>query len=487
VKPLRELAKHTLVYGLGSLATSLIGFLLIPVYTRKLSPEEFGDLALFLVLYGALTRVYDLGLTNSVGRFYFDYRSEQRRLDEMLSTVTAFLAAWGALLTAGLFAVARPLTQLLVGSPGPSYLTELVGITLLLEGLAIPPLTLIRMEERSLLWVLITLLRVLLGLALNIYFVVFVGLGVEGVLLSNALTAVAVLLVAFWPLAPRLRMTVRKDVLADMLRFGLPFFPALLGIWVLNLSDRYLLQVFRTTHEVGLYALGCRIAQAMGLAVSAFSLGWAPLRFKIYERQDARDVYRNIATAYFAVTALLTVMLSVFTPEILLVAATPEYFPAAVVVAPVVAGNAFYGFFLITSTGMGVVKKTNGLAVAVAIAAAANVGANLLLVPRYGMLAAAYTTLGAFALLAWLTYVLSQRLYAIRYDWGRIGLIGAWATVVIVAKSWLGPASLGAGILASSALVVMFAAALLPLLAKAGLLRALWEAIFPARTASHAA
>ena len=67
--PLRELVRHTLVYGSGYITMAVASFLLVPVYTHHLSPSAYGILGLMLVLYGVMTQVYDLGFTNSVGRF----------------------------------------------------------------------------------------------------------------------------------------------------------------------------------------------------------------------------------------------------------------------------------------------------------------------------------------------------------------------------------------------------------------------------------
>src|SRR3954469_112326 len=70
--PLRDLVRHTLVYGSGYVTMAIVSFVLVPVYTRFMSPSEYGLLGLMLVLYGLMSAVYDLGFTNSVGRFFFD-------------------------------------------------------------------------------------------------------------------------------------------------------------------------------------------------------------------------------------------------------------------------------------------------------------------------------------------------------------------------------------------------------------------------------
>ena len=112
-----------------------------------------------------------------------------------------------------------------------------------------------------------------------------------------------------------------------MLAFGLPFFPVLLSIWIIDASDRYLLEVFTTREEVGQYSLAYRIAQVMQIAVAAFSLGWAPLRYKIYERADAGGVYRSLTNYYVLAASLLAVALAVFAREIVSLVCARELRP----------------------------------------------------------------------------------------------------------------------------------------------------------------
>ncbi len=447
MRPLRDLVRHTLIYGIGNVGMSLISFVLIPVYTRYLTPGEYGVLALVLLFQALMARFYDLGLQNAVGRFYFDHTGEgaEEGIGRMLFTTQVFLLLYGGLLSLGIVVLATPLSELLLHEAASASLLRIIAATLILEILAMPGLTLLRMEERSVAWVLLSSLRVLLTLVLNIYFVVVAGLGVQGILLGYAISAgvsaVAVLAITVKRWVPRFRW----EELKKMLSFGLPFLPVLLGVLVIELSDRYLLEILRSVDEVGVYTLGTKFGQAMLLAVSAFSMGWAPLRYRIYERPDARELYTRIATLFMALALTGVVAISVWGDEIVQIAATPAYFEASRVIPWVTAAYALYGLHIIVVTGMGVTKKTGPMAIVVAVAALANVGANLLLIPRYGMMAAAVTTTGANAVLVVGTLYFSQRVYRIPYEWPRLVAMGAAATVLIVADSRVTGGGLASG------------------------------------------
>jgi len=474
-RPFLEVVKHTLIYGSGYVATAAVGFLLVPVYTHRFEPAEYGLLALLLVLYGFMGMVYDLGFTNSVGRFFFDCKGEEREnaLRRMVGTALSFMAAYAGLLTAVLCIGAGSVAEVVTGDAANAGLIRLVAVALLADALAIVPLTLIRMEERSGIYILITIVRSTAALGLNVLFVVGLGWGVRGVAASLALTAGGVLLCLVPEIRRRLGGGVSWPLLRQMLGFGLPFFPVLLCSWVVEASDRYILELFRGPEEVGFYALGYKIAQIMQIAVTAFSMGWAPLRYKIFERESARAEYRGILTYYVMAAAVLGVAIAVLDRELVSLVAPANYAPAAGIVAPIVLAYATYGTYLIVLTGMGVTKRTGAMGWLAAAGAGLNVGLNFLLIPRYGMTAAALTTVAANLLVAWGGWFFSQRVYAISYDWTRVlGVVGLAVAAVLADHAWHPEQALGAWAW-SLAVWFVFVGVLLATLARAELTKGL--------------
>jgi O-antigen/teichoic acid export membrane protein len=438
------LIRHTLIYGSGYVTMALVSAVLVPVYTHHLTPSAFGLLALMLVLYGFMKQVYDLGFTNSVARFFFDCSGDRADEDlrRMRSTSMMFLVLFGGVLTATLWIFAGDWAHILTGDASHADLVRIVALTLYAETLAIVPLTLIRMQERSTLYVSMTVVRFVIALVLSIIFVAGLSWGVRGALLANAISAGAVLVLLFPEIWLALTRRPSAPLLRQMLSFGLPFFPVLLSGWFIDASDRYLLELFRTTAEVGYYSLAYRVAMIMWLGVAAFSMGWAPLRYKIYERPDAPDVYRRLTTYYVIAASLLGVALSVFARDIVSLVAPASYASAAGVVPILALAYALWGLYLIMVTGMGVTKKTAPMAWIAGAAAAFNVGVNLLVIPRWGMLAAAVTTAIANALMVAGGWLYSQKVYPIPYDWRRIGQVGVIAAAIVCPVVLISPPGL---------------------------------------------
>ena len=372
-------------------AASLI---VTPIYTRYLTPSGFGLLALMLVFYGLMRQVYDLGFTNSVGRFFFDCVDEKNdsELPLMRSTSTAFMAMYGGTLTLGLFVFAGPIAVLLTGDSAHADLVRVVAVTLYAEALTIVPLTVIRMQERSGFYVRISMARFAGTLVLSILFVAGLGWGVRGALLAIAVPTAGILLLLVAEYRLSLGRRPSLELLKRMLAFGLPFFPVLLSAWVIDGSDRYIIELFRSREEVGTYALAYRIAAVMLMAITAFSMGWAPLRYKIYEQPGARETYRRLASYYVVVISFIGVGLGAFSRDIVAVIAPSSYAAAGAVVPIIALAYAIYGVNVLMITGMGVTKRTGPLAPIALAGATLNIGLNLLLVPRFGIQAAALST-----------------------------------------------------------------------------------------------
>ena len=447
--PLRDLLRHTFVYGSGYVTMAVASFVLVPVYTHRLSPSGYGLLGLMLVLYGLMTQVYDFGTTNSVGRFFFDTgRSDpERGLLHLRATALSFLAAYGAVLTLGLCLPAALWSRLLTQSPHHADLVRIVAVTLYAEALAIVPLTLIRMQERSRRFVTITVTRFVATVGLTLVLVIGLGWGVRGALAANAASALGVVAILLPDLLGALRGRPSWRRLREMLAFGVPFFPVLLASWFVEASDRYLLGVYRSHAEVGYYVLGYKVAQVMQISIAAFAMGWAPLRYRIAERADAAAVYRRLATAYALATGMLTVGVAVFAREIVAAIAPAGYAPAAWIVPLIAFAYSLNGLYVLVLTGLGIAKRTAPAAWVVGAAALGNVAVNVVLIPVWGMRAAAVTTVAANVVMVAGSWFYSQRVYPIPYDWARIlrtVALGA-GTVAVVAFAAPGHGVLGYG------------------------------------------
>jgi O-antigen/teichoic acid export membrane protein len=225
--------------------------------------------------------------------------------------------------------------------------------------------------------------------------------------------------------------------LREMLRFALPLIPTGLAFWIVGFADRYFVQRFDSTAEVGLYGVGSAVAGLLALLTGAFQLAWGPFALSIHKAPDARGTYASAFLAYVTVTAMGAAGLALLAPEAIRLVATERYVGASSVVGLLALGYAMAGLTYVASTGATIMKATGPVGVAVTLAAVLNVGLNFLLVPAYGKVGAAAATLASQAVTPLYLFRRSQQLYAIPYRFGAAAAIYALALALIAAGAVL--------------------------------------------------
>jgi O-antigen/teichoic acid export membrane protein len=412
--------------------------------------------------------VFRLGLDAGFFRIYYDLDTEAERR-ALAGTVSLFAAGVGVTALALVAAGARPLTSWLFGAtPVPTTWVLLVAADVAVGTLAFVPLSLLRIRDRPGLFSTFSAARHTVNIVLKVVLVA-TGWGVTGILWSD-LAATTVFSLALLPVLARNASPAFSPVLlGEALRFGLPKVPHGLLIQVQNLADRKILDLFVTRSEVGLYQMGYTFGQGVKFASSAFEPAWAPFVYSQARHSEAPRTLARVATYAYAVFVGAALAVAVLGGELLtlLTPGNPAFRAAAPVIPVVALAYLLHGVFLLTSVGIGIEKKARYYPVVTAAAAATNVAANLLLIPRLGMMGAAWATVLSYAVMAGLGFAISRRLYPVPFEGRRLAALGA-AAAGTYALSTLAPAALWPA-LAVKALLLIAAAALV---LRSGMLRA---------------
>jgi O-antigen/teichoic acid export membrane protein len=293
---------------------------------------------------------------------------------------------------------------------------------------AFVPLALLRIQDRPRLFSALAVARHAVNIAGKVV-LVSRGWGISGILWAD-LAATAVFALALLPVlvrnaAPAFSVPLLRDVLA----FALPKVPHGVLVQVLNLADRKILDVFSTRAEVGLYHMGYTFGGGVKFALSAFEPAWGPFVYAQAREADgparlariASWAYAAFAGAALGVAALGPDLLRLMTPR------NPAFHAAAPVIPVVALAYLLHGVFLLTSIGIGIARAARYYPMVTAAAAAANIGANLLLVPRFGAMGAAWATVLAYAVMAGFGHALSRRVFPIPFEGARMARLSAAA------------------------------------------------------------
>jgi O-antigen/teichoic acid export membrane protein len=407
-------------------------------------------------------------LTNSVARYYFnegqtgDPGTAAAYRKSLVTTAFVTTACISSLLGMVCYGSADFVSWHAFGTSTYGPLLRIVGVTLLFRGLTTAPIVYLRMTGRAVAYGVLSVLQVALFLSFTLLFVLVLDWGMPGILYSQLLATAIWAAAAVGAIAPDLSVRPRISVAKDLLKFGLPLLPALPLMWVVDVSDRYLVERYVSIQEVGLYSLGYRFGQIMVFFVTAMTLAWPPLSYRILGEVNAEAIYSRITSLYLAGAGLTWLTVSLFSHELVALLSAEEFHAAAIYIPPVAFGYLLYGLYVFSVTGLGVAKKSGPISWVTLFAAVVNVGLNVWLIPRHGALVAAYTTIVAYAILTGGCLVVSQRFYRIPYrypEWtvmlgGMIVLGGV--PVLLPTMPWPASVVLRIGILTMYMALVFF-------------------------------
>ena len=433
---IRNLFRNLLIYGAGDAATSLVSLLLLPVFTRYLTPGDYGVITMLLTIEAVTKVAFRWGVDTAFMRLYYDCPDQAAR-QRLASTVFFFLAGANSLLVVVGILLARSLSQHLFGTGTYAMLIALTIANTFVAGFYFIPYHALRIAEQSTQFISLAFTRSAATLIVRLALVVGAGWGVLGIVLADVIvTAGFTLLLTRW-FAPLIRPVFSRELLREVLSFGLPRVPHSVASQVIGFSDRYFLNLFTRLTDVGLYSIGATFGLALKLFLGAFEAAWTPFFLGVMHEPDARRIYRVTSTYIVAILALLVASLTVVARDLVRLFTAPEFHAAAAVTPWIAIGVLFQGLYLVGSIGLVITKRTGFYPVATGLAAVASVVANLLLIPRFGYLGAAWANAVAYGTLATLTIGFSQRVYPISYEWSRLARIVAAGGLAFLAGSQL--------------------------------------------------
>jgi O-antigen/teichoic acid export membrane protein len=439
---LRRLATTGAAYTAASILSKLIAVALLPLYTRYLTPADYGTAEVLFASVVAASIVIRLGVIEAILRFYYKAGEDPAKV-----VSTSFAALFWFSTLAALIALpfAKPISEALLNEPAPDLARIAIGglwALTLNEYL----LTLFRLEERARAYFLVTIGSVLAAIALTVVLVVGKEEGARGLLIgSYASGAVFVLglIVVHWH---RLSLWVDRHLLRRMLRFGLPTMPAELSLYALNFVDRIIITRSVGLTAVGLYSLAFKFAQGVNVLVRGFQLAFPPLAYSIRDDDEAGRTYAAVVTWFVTGLAFVVIAMWLFSRWLVLAFAAPKFFDSYEAIGLISTAVTLYALYMVLVVILGRTGRTEFNFPATIAALVVNVALNLILVPSMGIVGAGIALLASYIVVVALMYGFTQRLFPVPYQWGRLARVVIVSTVLVVLGELLMPTSGAAGL-----------------------------------------
>lgn len=454
------IARHSAVYGLASVLDRVVSFLMLPVYLRVLTPSDYGVLELLYLTNSVISLVIGMGLESAVSRFYFDYEEEK---DRNRVVGTAVVGYGGMMIAISLFLMlfAAPMAGWVLESRDQANLMVVslasLGISMILPVY----FAFMRVRQRSFEYMITKVAMTVVTLGLNILLVVVFPYGVMGVLMATLITNVLFVLVLSFTTLRKTGISIKWQLLVDMLKFGWPLIPSNIGAYIVQASDRYFVKEYVSVAMTGIYSLGYKIGTLVNQFVtSPFLQVWAPRRYELFNTEGYDRIYPKIFTYFCTLSLFVGLLISLVAKEIIMIMAAESFWPAYKVVPVVVLAYIIFSFHHHFNIGILMKKATKYVAYVNVLNGILNVILNFLLIKPFGIFGAAVATLICFIFKASLTFYFSNRLYPIHMEWRRVGLLFAVAFVLFFAGIQMDTGSLWLDMVAKAGIGCLFPVAL---------------------------
>ena len=422
---MRRLARHSAIYGIGGLVSRILATILLPLYTHYLPPSAYGQVEIVTAATAVLAIVLQMGIASAFFRFYFDAKEQAEKLTVVRTSFWFTMAMSTVGLLLGVL-FAGPISHW-IGLGHQPWLVRAGAVGLWAQTNYQQLTALFRVEERSTAYAIASITNVLVTVAAMVLFVAVFHWGAVGLVVGNFTGTLAVYLGLLAYRTEQLGLEFDRSLFRKMQRFGMPLVPSALALWMINFIDREFVSWYKGNAEVGVYSAAVKIASVITFVLIAFRTAWPAFAYSIDDDREARRTYSFVLTYLLALASWFALALGALAPWWTELLTDSKYQRAEKGIALLAFAGAIYAGYTVLAIGSGRARRTQLNWVVSGIGAAANVALNFWLVPRYGMVGAAISTLAAYLVLFAGMTLYAQHVYPVAYQWRRV------ATVVLAA------------------------------------------------------
>ena len=431
-KERRDLISAAKIYGLGSIINRAAGFILIPLYTHVLTPEEFGIYALIVVTAELSGILLSRGFSTAMIRVYIDCESD---IDRAKVASTAFIGFSILSLLIALFVplLSDGINPLLFDSADHSTIISLAIFGVIATLIFNFQLDYYRVNKKPWTYLWISTAKSFLMFAINILLVAYFELGVFGIVLGTLLASLFIIVPILIHLLRQLGIHFLIDKFKEMLKLGLPMLPSRAADAATQFTDKYFINLFFTTAMVGYYTLALRVSSLIHiLIVSPFAQIWIVRRLETLKTSEGQSELNRIFSQFFALLTASALFFSLYSPEIITLIASDEYLDAIVIIPILCVASILMPIDMNFQLGMLHAKKTHLIMGISIIAGIANVPLMYFLVSSYGAIGAAVALILTNTVRV-IVSALFNHYYCdsgLRFEWGRAIALFIIATVL---------------------------------------------------------
>ena len=415
----KELSINTIIFAAANMVARLISFLLVPFYTNVMTSTQFGSAELILNCSNIIIPIFSVSISDAVLRFGLDKKNDENSVlkDSMVVLIVGSIIC----------VMFTPIFRLYSGLKGYEVHFTLLCITQMFRSTLCLYTKSINQTKK---FAVDTIIYAGSLASANILFLTQLGLGVSGYLLAYVLAnAISITYITFSIGIIRRVMSTKLNIvlLNGMLRYSIPMIINALSWWIINFSDRVMLEYYNGASEVGIYSASSKIPNILAAIISIFTQAWTLSSIMEYDGQRDKSFYSNIFKVYMLVLVCVTGTMIVVIKPFMNVYVGIDFIDSWKYVPFLLVANMFVAISSFVAPLYGATKKNINATITTMIAAIVNILLNFLFIPKWEIMGAVIATLVADVVLGLGRLFDTRRFFSFE-----ISFVKFWLSIVLI-------------------------------------------------------
>lgn len=453
---LRKMLGHGSIYAFGNLSRQLVGFIMLPIYTRYLTPSDYGVIALMTFALSLIELIFGARLGQAIQKYYFDAKGDADK-HTVISTAMIITGLVSFITATTLIILRAPVSLGIYDTTEYSLIVGFFAVTILTQALEFYALLYLRLLQRPWPYVTANLLKLAVQLLLNIWLVVSLDMGVLGVAIGAATSSAifAVILVLFT--VSRVGLSFDRTLALKMLRFSWPLWLGGFAGLYIGSANRYYLKEFSSFEDVGLLELAAKFGAIVSMLVwQPFITFWQTERFVYYHKGNSEHVFQAVFLLISSLLLLTAAAVSLFAPIVITIMADQSFHSAGKAVPFLAFSSVLSSLIPFMNFSFLVTEKTGWLSRNNYITALILTAFMLILIPAAGFVGASIAMLLTFIFQFLIVFSASRKSYDMKISLKMFSFMFLCSFSVAIFSSYIAePFSVTYRLLINSLLLVL--------------------------------
>lgn len=400
--------KDVVIYFISKVVIGLIGLLILKLYSSMVDPSGYGEYSLISSLVSAIISVFIGWIGSSSLRYYDEYKNNR---GNFYNNITLYFI----IMIVVSFVVLYIISFLMPSIPISKYYIYVIFFTITLALQEILE-KLLRASNKTITYAISSILQSVLTILVFYALRKIYSIEVESIFISSIVSKAIFVIIALLAIGYVLnikRIKLDKQILNKFLSYGIPMIGVWGVGWILHYCDRYIISMFINNYEVGIYDMSCKISEnTINLIISSFTLSIFPMLIRDWNNGGVEIIEEKLKKLikYYNILVLPAIVgLSLVCDKLYLGIIDPQYSSGKLVIIIICIGAFINGLNSILNKIWQLNEKTKNILYILIISVVANILLNIILIPKYGINAAALTTLVSYLLSIIITYVFVRK------------------------------------------------------------------------------